>query len=107
MPDQNTPPISFMQIVKHPVSYALVVVVGLLGYAARGYTGATSESINNCKEENIYLRNELRQANSDKDQLYTALLIKNGIILQQEQEKKNLDSTIRNTLGPKVKKLSK
>lgn len=107
MPDQNLPAISFSQIVKHPVSYALMIIVGLLSFFVSRYTGASDQVNKNCEAEKVELRKELAQSRAEKDQLVTALLIKNGIIFQQEQDKKALDSTIRNTLGPKVKKLIK
>lgn len=105
MPAQNIPSISFNQIVKHPISYALMIIVGLLSFFVSRYTGASDQVNKNCEAEKVELRKELALERSKNDQLITALLIKNGIIFQQEQDKKDLDSTIRNTLGPKVKKL--
>lgn len=107
MPDQNTPPVSFLQIVKHPVSYALVVVVSLLWYFVGMVKDSSNQVNKNCEAEKVELRRELVQVRAEKDQLTTALLIKNGIIYQQEQDKKELDSTIRNTLGPKLKRIIK
>ena len=60
-----------------------------------------------CEDEKKQLRIELTQARADKDALTTALLVKNGIILQQAQDKKELDSTIRTTVGTKAKKILK
>ena len=102
MPNSSLPQVPFNQIAKHPVTYALVVVVALLGYVARGYTGATDQSINNCKEENNYLRQENRQLRSDKDALVQAILVKNGII---NEIKKNTDSLVRERVGNEAKKI--
>lgn len=107
MPDQNIPPVSFLQIVKHPVSYALIVVVSLMWFFVYKF-GDSSDQVNkNCEAEKVELRRELVQVRAEKDQLTTALLIKNGIIYKQEQDKKELDSTIRNTVGQKAKKIIK
>jgi len=57
----------------------------------------------NCESE------EWKEAyNSERtknDVLTTALLIKNGVIFKQEQDKRELDSTIRQKIGERAKKI--
>jgi len=85
----------------------LIVAVSLLWYFVYQFTGSSDQVNINCEAEKKQLRIELTQARADKDALTTALLVKNGIILQQAQDKKELDSTIRNKVGQKAKKILK
>ena len=85
----------------------LIVAVSLLWYFVYQFTGSSDQVNINCEAEKKQLRIELTQARADKDALTTALLVKNGIILQQAQDKKELDSTIRTTVGTKAKKILK
>ncbi|AMR34124.1 hypothetical protein A0256_23080 [Mucilaginibacter sp. PAMC 26640] len=85
----------------------LMVAVALVMFFVNKF-GNTSDQVNvNCETEKTELRKELVQARADKDALTTALLVKNGIILQQAQEQANLDSTIRTKVGQKAKKIVK
>ena len=85
----------------------LIVAVSLLWYFVYQFTGSSDQVNINCEAEKKQLRIELTQARADKDALTTALLVKNGIILQQAQDKKELDSTIRTKVGKKAKKILK
>jgi hypothetical protein len=99
--------ITFSQVVKAPTTYMLMVAVALMMYFVTKF-GNSSDQVNaNCEAEKTELRKELTQARADKDALTTALLVKNGIILQQAQEQANLDSTIRTKVGTKAKKILK
>jgi hypothetical protein len=101
------PKVTFNQILKSPPVYMLMVAVCLLMYFVTKF-GNTSDQVNvNCEAEKTELRRELTQARADKDALTTALLVKNGIILQQAEERKDLDSTIRTKVGTKAKKILK
>jgi hypothetical protein len=102
-----SPKISFNQVLKSPPTYMLIVAVSLLWYFVYQFTGSSDQVNINCEAEKKQLRIELTQARADKDALTTALLVKNGIILQQAQDKKELDSTIRTTVGTKAKKILK
>jgi len=102
-----SPRISFNQVLKSPPTYMLIVAVSLLWYFVYQFTGSIDQVNINCEAEKKQLRIELTQARADKDALTTALLVKNGIILQQAQDKKELDSTIRTTVGTKAKKILK
>jgi hypothetical protein len=97
--------ITFSQVVKAPITYMLMVALSLMWFFVYRF-GNSSDQVNiNCEAEKIELRKELTQSRADKDALTTALLIKNGIILQQAQDKKELDSTIRTTVGKKAKSI--
>lgn len=102
-----TPKISFNQVLKSPPTYFMMVAISIAWYFIFQFTGSTDQVNINCEAEKKQLRMELTQARADKDALTTALLVKNGIILQQAQDKKELDSTIRTTVGQKAKKIVK
>jgi hypothetical protein len=85
--------VTFSQVVKAPVTYMLMVALSLLWFFVYRF-GASSDQINrNCEAEKMELRKELNQSRADKDALMIALLIKNGIILQQAKEQMHLDSS--------------
>lgn len=71
-----------LQIFKHPVTYALIVVVSVFSGILTWVTTRADESNDKCWEEVRMLRRE----NTD---LYRSLLVKNGII---EDIKKQPDS---------------
>jgi hypothetical protein len=99
--------ITFSQVTKSPTTYMLMVAVVLVMFFVNKF-GNSSDQVNvNCEAEKAELRRELTQARADKDALTTALLVKNGIILQQAQEQADLDSTIRTKVGQKAKKIVK
>lgn len=102
-----SPKVTFEQILKSPPVYMLMVAVSLLSFFVYKYGMSTDQVNANCEAEKTELRKELTQARADKDALTTALLVKNGIILQQAQEQKELDSTIRKTVGTKAKEILK
>ncbi|WP_432712590.1 hypothetical protein [Pedobacter sp.] len=104
---QEIPKISFNQIAKQPVTYALIVAVSLLWFVAYMFKDSSNQVNTNCEAEKVELRKENAQYKADKDALTTALLIKNGIILQQAQDQKELDSTIRTKVGQKATKIVK
>jgi hypothetical protein len=97
----------FKQALASPPTYYMLVAISVMWYFVYRF-GTSSDQVNiNCEAEKTELRKELTQARADKDALTTALLIKNGIILQQAQDKKELDSTIRTTVGQKAKSIVK
>ena len=99
--------ITFSQVTKSPSTYMLMVAVAIAMFFVTKF-GNSSDKVNlNCEAEKTELRKELIQARADKDALTTALLVKNGIILQQAQDKAELDSTIRTKVGQKAKKIVK
>jgi hypothetical protein len=107
MDNQTTNKVTIGQIAKAPVTYMLMVALSLMWFFVYRF-GASSDQVNqNCEAEKAELRKERNQALADKDVLTTALLIKNGIILQQAQEHKDLDSTIRTKVGTKAKQIVK
>jgi hypothetical protein len=101
------PKISFNQVLKSPQTYMLMVAVSLLWFFVYQFTGSSDQVNINCEAEKAQLRKDLTQARTDKDQLTTALLIKNGIIYKQEQDKQELDSALREGPGKKAKKIVK
>lgn len=104
--EENIKP-NFLQVAKHPIVYAMLVVVSLLWFIAYMFKDSSNQVNVNCEAEKVELRKENAQYKADKDALTTALLVKNGIILQQAQEQKELDSTIRKTVGKKAKEILK
>lgn len=99
--------VTFSQVVRAPVTYMLMVALSLMWFFVYRF-GASSDQVNkNCEAEKIELRKELNQSRADKDALMIALLIKNGIILQQAKEQMHLDSTLRMKVGAKAKKILK
>lgn len=99
--------VTFAQILKSPPVYMLMVAVSVMWVFVYQFIGTSDQVAKNCEAEKIELRKELTQARAEKDQLTTALLIKNGIIFKQEQDIKDLDTTLRKTVGTKAKQIVK
>jgi hypothetical protein len=107
MEQEQLDKVTFSQVVKAPVTYMLMVALSLMWFFVYQF-GASSDQINkNWEAENIQLRKELSQSRADKDALFFALLIKNGIILRQAKEQMHLDSTLRMKVGVKAKRILK
>jgi hypothetical protein len=105
MDNQNTSKVTIGQIAKAPVTYMLMVALSLMWFFVYRF-GASSDQVNeNCEAEKTELRKELREVRADNAALVTSLLVKNGIILQQAQEKKEVDSTLRKKVGTKAKEI--
>jgi hypothetical protein len=102
MPLTEIPKVTFGQILKSPQTYMMIVAVCIMMFFVTQWTGSADDQNENCRADNIELRKELTQARADKDALTTALLVKNGIILQQAQDQKELDSTLRKKVGQKA-----
>jgi hypothetical protein len=99
--------VTFSQVVKAPVTYMLMVALSLLWFFVYRF-GASSDQINrNCEAEKTELRKELNQSRADKDALMIALLIKNGIILQQAKEQMHLDSSLKSKGASKSKRVER
>jgi histidinol-phosphate/aromatic aminotransferase/cobyric acid decarboxylase-like protein len=96
-------PFSIPDIVKYPLQ--TVVYLLLAYFVFKEFT--SKDECADVRAENAYLRTESIRDKADKSALTTALLVKNGIIIQQAQDKKELDSTIRTTVGTKAKKILK
>ncbi|WP_129714673.1 hypothetical protein [Pedobacter sp. SYP-B3415] len=58
-----------------------------------------------CETEVKVWRDLYLQEKGNSDKLRDAIYVKNGVIYQQEVEKKKLDSTIRQKLGEKAKRI--
>lgn len=101
------PKISFNQVLKSPPTYMLIVAVSLLWFFVYQFSGSSDQVNINCEAEKVQLRKDLTIAQTKLDQLTTALLIKNGIIYKQEQDKQELDSALREGPGKKAKKIVK
>lgn len=97
---------SFKQALKSPATYYMLVAISVMWVFVYQFIGSSDKVNVNCEAEKAELRRELNQVRADKDALTTALLIKNGIILQQVQERKELDSAI-NKVGTKAKQILK
>lgn len=96
----------FKQALKSPATYYMLVAISVMWVFVYQFIGSSDKVNVNCEAEKAELRRELNQVRADKDALTTALLIKNGIILQQVQERKELDSAI-NKVGTKAKQILK
>lgn len=94
------PKVSFGQIVKHPVTYMLIVAVSLLWFFVYRFTGASDQVSENLRIENTQLRTELTNERSKNDDLVKALLVKNGII---DDIKTRTDSLVRQKIGNEAK----
>lgn len=101
------PKVTFEQILKSPPVYMLMVAVALLSFFVYKYGMSTDQVNANCEAEKTELRRENAQYSADKDALTTALLVSKGIVLQQAQEQKELDSTATKKLRPKAKQIIK
>lgn len=97
----------FKQALQNQAVYFMMVAISVMWYFVNRYSNSSDQVNVNCEAENTELRKERNQALADKDALTTALLIKNGIILQQAQEKEELDSTLRTKVGQKATKIVK
>jgi hypothetical protein len=75
-----TIPVSFQNVVKNPYTYLLITVVSLLWYFVYTNTNLARKQDTDCQQQVIELRADYKQALKDKDDLTTALLIKNGVI---------------------------
>jgi regulator of replication initiation timing len=99
---ENIPKITFNQILKSPPVYMLIVAVSLLWFFVYQFTGASKQVNQNCEDENKHLRLENATIRKEKDDLTTALLVKNGII---SEIKKQTDSAARKDFGNDAKKI--
>ena len=102
MPLTELPKITFAQILKSPQVYMMIVAVSIMMFFVTKFGNSSDQVNENCEAEKVELRKELTQARADKDALTTALLVKNGIILQQAQDQKELDSTLKKKVGQKA-----
>jgi len=93
---------SFSQVVKHPGIYYMLVAISVMWYFVYKFGGASGLVNENCEKEKIEWKSAFDQERTKNDVLTTALLVKNGIILKQEQEKKDFDSTLRKKVGQKA-----
>jgi hypothetical protein len=101
------PKVTFEQILKSPPVYMLMVAVAMLSFFVYKYALSTEQVNANCEAEKTELRKELKQVRADNAAFVTAIMVKNGIILQQAQDKKELDSAIENKLRPKAREILK
>lgn len=81
--------ITFRDIVKHPLVYALVVITSLLWIFVFNYSQSHGDTISAKDSEIIRLTEHIEQLESqlvieraERDNLYKALLVKNGIITE-------------------------
>ena len=73
-------PITFIDVVRNPYTYLLITVVSLLWYFVYANTRITTKKDTDCQQTNTELRMENKKLQGDKDALYNALLVKNGVI---------------------------
>lgn len=80
MSPQQKQPSKLAEVAKHPAAYVLMVVVGMLGYLLRGFTGQSELRTDDCKETVRYLQG--------------AIAHKDSIIEMQALQKRVNDATI-------------
>lgn len=90
------PQITPQQFIRHPISYALVIVAGLLSFFVSRYSSSQDQGLEACEGEKKELRIDLLQERKRNDDLIQALLVKNGII---NEIKKTTDSLVREKAG--------
>ena len=98
------PKASFSQIVNHPTTYMLMVVVSAAWFFVYQFTGSTKKVSENCEKEKQELRSDLAAEREEKKELVQALLVKNGII---NEIQKSTDSLVREKVGNEAKKIIK
>jgi hypothetical protein len=67
--------ITLSDIAKHPVAYAVLIMGILLGLFARGFSGAQGDRVDDCKTENVYLKQELKATKAELSSVYQRFLI--------------------------------
>lgn len=94
---------TIQEVAKHPLAYVLMVAISVVWFFVYQFSGASSLVNKNCELEKTQLRTEKKQLSielyeerKEKNDLYNALLVRNGII---EQIKKNTDSLVREKVG--------
>jgi hypothetical protein len=102
----QTPKVTFEQILKSPPVYMLMVAVAMLSFFVYKYGVANDERNDACDARVERLERENARIQMEKDVLTTSLLIKNGVIQQQAQDKKELDSALQD-LAPKARNIVK
>ena len=102
MANPQLPKATFLQVVNHPVTYALVIVGSLLTYFVYAFTGATDKTLATCKEENVRLEAELTRVNKRNETLTDAILYYKGVVVET---KKLTDSVVREKVGNEAKKI--
>jgi len=77
----NTPiPITFNNVVKHPATYLLIIIVSLLWFFIYSFTGLSNDNNTTCVQEKAELRIELKAERQKNDNLINSILIKQGVI---------------------------
>jgi len=100
------PKVTFEQILKSPPVYMMMVAVAIMSFFVHKYGVASDERNDACDARVERLERDNARIQMEKDVLTTALLVKNGIIQQQEQDKKELDSALQKVV-PKARKILK
>lgn len=96
------PTITFAQASRNPVLWFCMVLCIAIGFVVNYATGFIDKKDDDCEQRIVKLENDLVLARKDKDDLTTALLIKNGVI---NEVKKATDSVVREKVGNDAKKI--
>lgn len=79
--------VTFNDVLRSPLTYALIVVSIVATIFVNSFIGAKNQSTDDCQKEKTELRIQLAASNTalskeraDKDALITSLLVKEGII---------------------------
>lgn len=94
-------PFSLPDVVRYPLH--AVVYLLLTYFVFKEFT--RGRECDDLRTENQYLKGENAQYKADQSALTNALLVSQGINIKQAIEKKELDSTIREKIGEKAKKI--
>lgn len=73
---------SVSQILKQPVTYALIVIVSMFWGVLTWVTNRSDRSDDRCWEEVVTQRRQLESLRKENTELYKSLLVSNGIIKQ-------------------------
>lgn len=82
MMPETTQKIPFSQIVRQPVTYALVVIVSVFWGVFAWVTSRSDKSDDRCWEQVEQARKENESLRKENTDLYRSLLVSNGIIKQ-------------------------
>jgi len=99
---QNLPKITFGQAIKSPPVYIMMVAISIAWFFVYQFSTTSSQVNKNCESENERLRIENTTIRKEKDDLTTALLVKNGII---NEIKKATDSAAHKNFANEAKKI--
>ena len=95
---------TIQEVAKHPYAYLLIAAVSVIWFLFYQNSDVNSSYNKSCEADNIRLRTEIREERKEKNDLYNALLVSNGII---KEIKKNTDNYVREKVGNEAAEIIK